>query len=90
MKEQRTYDELKRQLDAWVEEMTRKKPDLSAEARKKAQAYNEAFWDTMRTGMPQNALKEGSDGAGGFLVPDTYEDKLVERLSEKNVLRSIS
>ena len=90
MKEQRTYDELKQQLDAWAEEMTGKKPDLSAEARKKAQAYSEAFWDTMRTGMPQNVLKEGSDGAGGFLVPDTYEDKLVERLTEKNVLRSIS
>lgn len=90
MKEQRTYDELKRQLDAWAEEMTGKKQDLSAEARKKAQAYSAAFWDTMRTGMPQNALKEGSDGAGGFLVPDTYEDKLVERLTEKNVLRKIS
>ncbi len=89
MKENRTYDELKRQLDAWMEEITGKKPDLCTGNQKQAQAYSNAFWETMHTGMPQNVLKEGSDGADGFLVPDTYENKLVKLLAEKNVLRKI-
>ena len=78
-----------RRLEEMAAEISGKKADPSAEARKQAAAYNAAFWDTMHTGMAQNSLKEGSDGAGGYLVPDTFEDKLVERLTEKNVLRRI-
>lgn len=39
---------------------------------------------------PENALREGSDGAGGYLVPDEYEDKLIEGLKEHNILRSLA
>lgn len=89
MNQSKTYDELKQQLDALAEEISGKKPEISAEAHRKSQAYNKAFWETIRTGIPQNVLMEGSDGTGGYLVPDRYEDKLVERLIEKNVLRKI-
>lgn len=89
MNEVRNCDELMRRLDAMAEEITGKKPDPDAEASRKAQAYNTAFWEAMHTGMPQNALKEGSDGAGGYLVPDTYEDRLVSALARRNVLRQI-
>lgn len=44
----------------------------------------------MHTGMPQNAMKEGSDGSGGYLVPDTFDEKLTEQLAQENVLRKIS
>lgn len=53
-------------------------------------AYNHTFWGFMRDGMPQNALKENSDGAGGYLVPDEYESKLVSALENENNLRRIS
>ena len=82
--------EAMRRLNELAAEISGKKPDPSGEAKKQAAAYNAASWETMHTGMPQNSLKEGSDGAGGYLVPDTFEDKLVERLTEKNVLRRIS
>ena len=53
-------------------------------------AYNHTFWAFMRDGMPRNALKENSDGAGGYLVPDEYESKLVSALEIENHLRRIS
>lgn len=86
----RTAADAMRRLEELAAEISGKKPDPSAEARKQAEAYNTAFWETMHTGMPSNSLKEGSDGTGGYLVPDTYEDKLVKSLAAKNVLRQIS
>ena len=77
-------------LNAMAAEYSGKKPDPTAEAKKQAAAYNAAFWEHMHTGMPQNGLKAGSDGAGGYLVPDTYDTKLVQDLAEKNVIRQIA
>lgn len=86
----RTAADAMRRLEELAAEISGKKPYPSAEARKQAEAYNTAFWEIMHTGMPQNSLKAGSDGAGGYLVPDTYEDKLVKALSERNVIRQIA
>ena len=77
MNNQKTYNEMMARLDAIAETIPEKQAERAAAAIRKAEIYNEAFWDTMHTGMPHNALKEGSDGSGGYLVPDTYEDKLV-------------
>ncbi len=66
------------------------KRDITVKERKAAKEYATAFWETMHTGMPHNALKSGSDGSGGYLVPDTYERSLVKALSKKNILRKIS
>ena len=90
MNNQKTYNEMMARLDAIAETIPEKQAERTAAAIRKTEAYNEAFWDTMHTGMPHNALKEGSDGSGGYLVPDTYEDKLVKALASKNVLRQIS
>ena len=90
MNNQKTYNEMMARLDAIAETIPEKQAEKAAAAIRKAEIYNEAFWDTMHTGMPHNALKEGSDGSGGYLVPDTYEDKLVKALAGKNMLRRIS
>ena len=90
MKTARTYEELKSRLDELSGNTVKKQTNNTAEAKKKAEAYNTAFWETMHTGMPQNTLKEGSDGSGGYLVPDTYDDRLVQALKQKNVLRQIA
>ena len=89
MNDQKTYNKMMARLDAIAETIPEKQAERAAAAIRKAEIYNEAFWDTMHTGMPHNALKEGSDGSGGYLVPDTYEDKLVKALASKNVLRQI-
>lgn len=86
----RNAAEAMRRLEELAAEISGKKPDPSAEAKKQAAAYNTAFWEHMHTGLPQNSLKVGSDGAGGYLVPDTYDDKLVQALAQKNVLRQIA
>ena len=81
----RSVDELKALLDEMKAEFDGlkkavRKPDDAVV--RKAAAYSKAFWEHMHTGMPENALREGSDGAGGYLVPDEYEDQLVEGLKE--------
>ena len=37
----------------------------------------------------RNALQEGVDTEGGYLVPDEFEHTLVQGLEEENVLRSL-
>jgi HK97 family phage major capsid protein len=86
----RNINTLMARLEAIADTIPEKRAEKAAAAIRKAEVYNEAFWDTMHTGMPHNALKEGSDGSGGYLVPNTYEDKLVKALANKNVLRQIS
>ncbi|EJN54176.1 phage major capsid protein [Lactobacillus gasseri] len=55
-----------------------------------ADNYADNFWQMMRGNGAVNALKEGSDPDGGFLVPDEFENQLVEKLQKANVLRTIS
>ena len=90
MNNTRNASDLMTRLDAIAENIPEKKAEKIAAAVRKAEAYNTAFWDTMHTGMPHNALKEGSDGTGGYLVPDTYHDRMVKALADRNVLRQIS
>lgn len=90
MNNTRNASDLMARLDAIAENIPEILRDKTEAAARKAEAYNTAFWDTMHTGMPNNALMEGSDGTGGYLVPNTYEGKLVKALSHKNVLRQIS
>ena len=90
MKTDFTAADAMRRLEEMAEEFSGKKADSSAEAKKKAAAYNAAFWDTMHTGMPHNDLNVGSDGSGGYLVPDTFNDTLLEGLTEKNILRQLA
>lgn len=53
--------------------------------------YSQDFWNLMRGQAPvTNALKEGTDPDGGYLVPDEFEKQLVQKLHEANILRSIS
>ncbi len=52
--------------------------------------YRYAFSRFLRGESLRNALKEGSDGAGGYLVPDEFEKKMAKALEEENVMRKIS
>ena len=91
MKEIKTVNELMAHLEELKHNLTGAKPvvDAAQEQQKARAAYNCAFWEHMYSGIPENTLRDGGDTAKGFLVPDTYEDKLVETLREANFLRSI-
>ena len=84
-----TVDTLKARLDKMAEEFNGTKADTTKKA-KDDTAYRKAFFDHLHTGMPTNELKEGSDGAGGYLVPDSYDKELVQALSEKSILRGLA
>lgn len=67
-------------------------PTLGKESGAKDQ-YDQLFWNMMRGNVSanvMNALKEGSDSDGGYLVPDEFENQLIQKLHQENVLRSIS
>ena len=59
------------------------KDDPAAEALKTDEAYARAFRDMLHTGMPSNALKKGSDGSGGYLIPDTLKRRLCALLPKR-------
>ena len=56
--------------------------------------YKSSFWNAMRVKAPMpsvlNALQEGTDSEGGYLVPDEFERTLVEALEEENVFRTLA
>lgn len=56
--------------------------------------YKHSFWNAMRVKAPMpsvlNALQEGTDSEGGYLVPDEFERTLVEALEEENVFRTLA
>ena len=90
MKTNKTYDEHLAKLNTLRDEMLEIKHTPDAEARKSEAEYASAFKDMLHTGMSHKALKRGSDGAGGYLVPDTFEQTLVRSLTEKSVLRKLA
>ena len=55
--------------------------------------YKEAFWNMMRGKLHlevQNTLTIGIDTQGGYLVPDEFENTLLQALEEENVFRRIA
>lgn len=57
-------------------------------------SYKRAFWDAMRLNSSplevRNALSEGVDSEGGYLVPDEFERTLVQSLADQNIMRSLA
>ena len=56
--------------------------------------YKDSFWNMVRSKSPStevlNALSEGVDSEGGYLVPDEFEHTLIEKLEEENIFRGLA
>ena len=54
--------------------------------------YRKAMFTAIRTKFRDvsNVLQEGIDEAGGYLVPDEYDRRLIDVLDEENVLRGLA
>jgi HK97 family phage major capsid protein len=57
--------------------------------------YRAAFWTAMKSkdGLEisvKNALSEGVNADGGYLVPDEYERKIIDTLEEENIFRRLA
>ena len=87
---------LEREMALPVNAPITSKPDNKAIEEKSGRAsdlYKKAFWNRMRsknmlTPELSNVLREGVDSEGGYLVPDEYENTLVEALSGECVIRN--
>ena len=55
-------------------------------------AYRAAMLKALRTNFRQveNVLQEGTDASGGYLVPEEYDKRLIDILSEENVFRTLA
>ncbi|KUP04277.1 capsid protein [Bacillus coahuilensis p1.1.43] len=83
-----------RELSAAVSNPLSTRPEKTKEDKtgRATDAYRAAFWGAMRNKVNpsvQNALQIGQDSEGGYLVPDEYEQQLVQALEEANVLRGL-
>ena len=77
--------------------LTNKPMEVLDDEDKKGRAskvYSKSFWNAMRkksaTPEVMNALQEGTDSEGGYLVPDEFEKTLVEALEEENIFRKLA
>lgn len=59
---------------------------------RESHAYAKAMIAAMRTGFHQvsNILEEGNDANGGYLVPAEWDTRLIDKLDEENIFRSIA
>ena len=67
-------------------------PKADTKTGRAAEAYKTAFWNVTRSKEPvsyeiRNALQVGVDTEGGYLVPDEFENTLVQALGHKRIVR---
>lgn len=96
---QERLEAMEREMAAPVSAPLTAKPEASAKIDVKkgtaADSYRDAFWNQVRAknGVSyeiKNALSEGVDSEGGYLVPDEFENTLVSGLEEESAVRSLA
>ncbi len=93
---QERLDAMEREMAAPVSVPITSKPDNTRREEKTGRAsdaYKQAFWTQVRAkdGVSyeiRNALSEGVDTEGGYLVPDEFENTLIQALEEDSVIRA--
>lgn len=89
---------MEKELSKPVNEPITSKPMAMKEEDEKrgrgSKTYTKSFWNAMRVKhiAPEvaDALQEGTDSEGGYLVPDEFERTLVESLQEENIFRKLA
>lgn len=96
---QERLEAMEREMAAPVSAPITAKPEASVKKDEKtgraADAYTKAFWTQVRAkdGVSyevRNALSEGVDSEGGYLVPDEFENTLVSSMEEEGSIRSLA
>lgn len=96
-------DRLERQstLDAELSKPTSQpiteKPNTTAEdaapkTGRASDAYKKSMLDALRSNFRRvsDVLQEGVDADGGYLVPEEYDSRLIDGLSEENIFRKLA
>lgn len=65
--------------------------DKAVKTGRASDEYKKALLQAMRTNFRQisNVLQEGIDPQGGYLVPDEYDKRLIDILTEENIMRTL-
>ena len=92
---QERLESMEREMNKATSETIRNTPNSSQPDKvgRAADEYKDAFWRSLRNETNyeiRNALREGVDSDGGYLVPDTFEHTLVQALNEENVIRQLA
>lgn len=86
--------EMNKPVGTPITEKPMKTSDDEEKTGRASKVYNKSFWNAMRQKniRPEiaNALQEGTDSEGGYLVPDEFERTLIEALEEENIFRSLA
>ena len=94
LEKQRNIDDaLNRPLSAPLTGKPGKTPGQDVKTGRASDAYNKAFWNSIRNRHyvdVTNSLSVGTDAEGGYLVPDEYERTLVAALLEENFFRGLA
>ena len=93
---QERLDAFEREMNMPTSKPITSKPENTKPDNKTGRAsaeYKKAFWNQVRSKdiIPselRNVLSEGVDSEGGFLVPDEFENTLVQGLTENAIIRS--
>ena len=93
---QERLDAMEREMQVATSKPLTSKPDNQKQDEKTGRAsdaYKKAFWNQVRrvsTPEIRDAMQEGVDTEGGYLVPDSFEYNLIQALTEANVVRSLA
>ena len=68
------------------------KADNELKTGRASNEYKEAMLNALRSNFRQvsNVLQEGVDADGGYLVPDEYDTRLIQKLEDNNVVRALA
>ena len=85
--------ELSRPMNAPITEKPARTREMDEKTDRASDNYRKAFWNQLRrknemTPELRNALETGTDSEGGYLVPDEFENTLVQGLTENGVIRA--
>ena len=85
--------ELSRPVNTPITEKPAATKPMDTKTGRASDAYKKAFWNATRhkdsmTPEMKNALQEGVDSEGGYLVPDEFERTLVQGLNAATVIRA--
>lgn len=80
-----TIEERKAYLDQLMREHEESKTEIGDSV-----SYHADFENYLRTAKVEDSLKEGSDKEGGYLVPNEYHDKLIQKFEDAYVIRKLA
>ena len=92
---QERLESMEREMQKATSQPIRNTPETKPDEKvgRASDAYKDAFWRSIRNESSyeiRNALREGVDSDGGYLVPDTFEHTLIQALDEENIIRQLA